>query len=152
MKRDLRLQGLSSDHHRALVLARRIRRACADDTADAAFIETVWAAYRDELQPHFDIEERLLLPALRAAGCAEVAVRTDAEHAALRDLVNRSRAGDAEALDEFGALLAAHVRFEERELFPLSEQKVSVAVLDAVAAEAPAPNADGGGGAASGTD
>lgn len=114
MKRDARLQGLSSDHHRALVLARALRSG----TAPAL------DALRAELEPHFRIEEDVLLPALEAAGERALAERTRDDHTFLRS------APAGEALAE---RLEAHVRFEERELFPRCEAVLDGAVLDEVA-------------------
>jgi hypothetical protein len=129
MRRDPRLRDLSDDHHQALVLARR--------ASTSSQVPETWAEVRRrfdaELAPHFAVEERVLLPALEAAGEAALAARTRSEHAQLRALLD----GDADAearLRAFGALLTAHVRFEERELFPAAEARLPSAVLDAVAA------------------
>jgi hypothetical protein len=121
MKRDRRLQGLSSDHHQALVLARR----AAGGELDA---EEVRARFERELAPHFAIEEELLLPALDDAA---LVARTASDHAAIRAALAR---GD---LAGFAELVASHVRFEERELFPACEERVSPEVLDAVARRRP---------------
>jgi len=130
MRRDPRLQGLSSDHHHALVLARRIGRAASEGTADEALAESVWRTYQDELRPHFETEETFLLPALLEAGAENIVARTESEHRAMLGLLERARSGDLDALGEFGTMLTTHVRFEERELFPLCEEKLSGAVLD----------------------
>ncbi len=82
--------------------------------------------------PHFAIEEALLLPALEAAGEPELAARTRREHAALRSLIADVTQPLEERMAQFGTLLRDHVRFEERELFPAIQEKVSDEVLDAV--------------------
>ncbi|WP_462322984.1 hemerythrin domain-containing protein [Halochromatium sp.] len=50
-----------------------------------------WAAlktrFADELEPHFQLEERGLLPALRVAGQAALVEQTLNEHAELRALI-----------------------------------------------------------------
>lgn len=126
MKRSLPLMALSREHHAALVLAKKAR-ALGSSTADAAAIEFMRglpAIFASELAPHFRVEEEALLPALRRA-CTEAAIaaveRTLAEHVELIDLIRRAGEGDATSLAAFGARLEAHVRFEERELFPLAE-------------------------------
>jgi len=48
-------------------------------------------------------------------------------------LVRRIGAGDADALWPFGAKLDAHVRFEERKLFPVAEAVLSPEALAGVA-------------------
>ena len=118
MKRDPRLRALSVDHHHALVIARRA------PAQDASWLREVFEA---QLAPHFAVEEELLLPALERAGAAALVVRTAEDHAALRALV---AAGDNAG---FAERLTAHVRFEERELFPACETLLAAEVLEAVA-------------------
>ena len=118
MKRHPDLRPLSDDHHGALVLARRTRRAAerADDaSALAAQWQDVCRKFAAELEPHFEIEERWLLPRLEAAGETALVERNCAEHARLRELVRQG--ASATVLAEFAALLERHVRFEEREVF-----------------------------------
>lgn len=129
MKRDHRLHGLSSDHHHALVLARELSQGTGPQGA------ALQRRFAKELEPHFHIEEELLLPALRAAGCADLADRTAEEHAALRALVAQAR--DEASARRFGALLQAHVRFEEAEVFPACEARLPAGVLAEVARRAP---------------
>src|SRR5690606_10467196 len=116
MKRGPELTDLSRDHHAALVIARRAERAAEGD--DATVLEawsSLRAAFTAELEPHFQGEERTLLPALEAAGEQARVARTLRDHTRLRELVT----GDAtkEARRELGALLHRHVRFEEKDLF-----------------------------------
>lgn len=115
MKRHAALVGLSQDHHHGLVLARR----CISE-------ETTWeqvrATFTEELDPHFDIEERLLLPAL---GSDPLVDRTLSDHEELRQ-----RLQDRGSLPEFGQLLQEHIRFEERELFERAQNVMSGFQLD----------------------
>ena len=67
----------------------------------------------------FAEEERDLLPLLEAHGHAALAQRLNAEHAQLRTLFAAALRGEREA--EAGQALIDHVRFEERELFPVVE-------------------------------
>jgi hypothetical protein len=133
MQRAPELVPLSHDHHRALVLARRCRWAVAgrQGLSPAA----VWAEVREvfaaELEPHFRIEETLLLPALEAVGEAEAVRRTRADHEVLRGMI-AAESLDADALERFGEVLDAHVRFEERELFEVAQARLTRAQLGAV--------------------
>ncbi len=126
VKRDPRLQGLSSEHHQALVLARTLETGRA--------VPDLAARFAAELEPHFRIEEEMLLPALAAAGEETLVRRTLDDHAALRALVADPASGVA-----FGRRLREHVRFEERELFPACEAHLGDEVLEAVAARSPRP-------------
>lgn len=124
MKRSEALKGLSHQHHRGLFAALQLKRARPETAADArqAFLDF----FEREGARHFRAEEELLLPAYaRHAGFdrPEIA-RVLVEHVDLRrrgqDL---EAAADPEpsALRELGERLEGHIRFEERELFPMIE-------------------------------
>jgi len=128
MKRDERLKSLSRDHHHALVLA---RRATAEGHAAPPSLATELAAtFEREIEPHFRVEEEVLLPALRAKGRADLVDRTVREHEELRTLALGAREGRTGLLEELGTLLTAHVRFEERELFPACEAVLEASILE----------------------
>ena len=129
VKRHPALVGLSNDHHHELVQARRLRAA-----ADAGPEERLVAAraYVDlfftETVAHFRVEEERLFPAyVGAVGETELLRRILQEHMQLHGLVRALRAHvaaghvPAEELRALGDLLHAHVRAEERELFPAIE-------------------------------
>ncbi|HEU6446386.1 MAG TPA: hemerythrin domain-containing protein [Gaiellaceae bacterium] len=128
MKRHRSLVPLSHDHHHALVEARRVRRAAAGpDAADAA--AAFLRFFAAETTRHFREEEEALFPA--AVGFDEVQeplVQALLEHQRLHALaaeLERRLDGDEPAADvmrELGGLLEAHVRHEERVLFPLIER------------------------------
>lgn len=127
MKRIPALQALSREHHSALVLAKACIRAAEleAETTVADQCANVQSTFTAELMPHFDFEEMHVLPVLSAAGEAELVERTLREHEALRGMA-RTLCDHREAatLSAFGRLLADHVRFEERELFPRYEMLV----------------------------
>lgn len=78
-------------------------------------------AFSGELEPHFKIEESTLLPLLQGVEENLLAQRTLLDHQKLRGLVKVLNQNNIEALHEFGKCLSAHIRFEERELFPVIE-------------------------------
>ncbi|MDO9596377.1 MAG: hemerythrin domain-containing protein [Azoarcus sp.] len=124
MKRDPSLLALSREHHTALSLAIRLKKTV--QSGDPLRIEeardNVVVRFAAELEPHFAEEERTLLPRLATLGEVALVDRTLDEHRSLRALVRKladpaaTHAAGA-FLAEFGDLLTAHVRFEERELF-----------------------------------
>ena len=132
MKRLAGLRDLSDDHHAGLVLARRCRQlARADDVAE--FWSELRAAFSRQLAPHFRIEEEALLPALEAIGEATLALRIRDEHRALRAL-EASGAPSLADVQRFGALLEAHIRFEEREVFEPTQHRLPEGALEAIRA------------------
>lgn len=114
------LLSLSREHHSSLVLARAARQAAesGDSAALSAMMQRIEEHWRAVLHEHFAQEEQLLRLAADAVN-AESADRILAEHAELRGLACESCELDLPArLQRFGELLAAHVRYEERVLFP----------------------------------
>jgi hemerythrin-like domain-containing protein len=123
MKRSTILQPLSREHHTALTLAKASERAAR--SGDVVLVrlacQRVIHAFLNELEPHFQLEEVSLLPLLSSTATQPLAERTLADHQQLRGLLDALRQNDAGALDSFGKCLSAHVRFEERVLFPVLE-------------------------------
>ena len=140
MKRDPRLVGLSREHHHALALAVRLRKAAqAGDGLTAAAQDLVRTFYT-EVAPHFQVEEELLLPALEAQGGhgSELARRARQDHAWLRQGAALAAAGQTSHLAEYGERRAAHVRLEERELFEHAQATLDDDVLAQIARARPA--------------
>lgn len=110
MKRHPKLIQLSREHHTALRLGRHLVAGGAADELRAEHAA---------LMAHFDEEERDLAPLLQKHGQFALAERLYAEHAQLRTLFAAISHGTGKT--EAGQALIAHVRFEERELFPVIE-------------------------------
>jgi len=134
VKRSEQLAPLSRDHHVALEIALRLRRAEQGDVAAAvARFADYWAEHGAD---HFEQEERALLPALPLDDVELQAgsVRIRSEHKALRARAQEVLADprDAAGARALGEALDAHVRYEERELFPLVEERLDGDALDAL--------------------
>jgi quercetin dioxygenase-like cupin family protein len=156
MKRHPALIPLSHDHHRALVEARRLRRA-ADAPESGAVATAFLRFFADETVPHFRQEEELLFPGvLDFEEARELLVQALLEHqrlhaltARLQQLVDTGGEVD-ETMRELGDVLEAHVRLEERQLFPLIERlvedlpKLQAPRRDEVEAAAPENSPDAG--------
>lgn len=132
MKRSAALASLSRDHHQALFVAQRLRRADEDTAEDArAAFQAYWTAHG---RRHFRLEEETLLPGYAAYGDARhpLVLAVLGDHVVLRHLAQRLAAQltvSPAALHELGERLASHVRMEERELFPLIEDAMPAAEL-----------------------
>jgi hypothetical protein len=140
MRRSDELAPLSRHHHVALVRGMALRRADAAAAPDAArdFLAFLDGAGED----HFAAEEDTLGPHLLEQERARLAD----EHRGLREHARALRdAGPAvtpDAAHAAGALLDAHVRWEERELFPALEERLSPGELAAVGAALAAHHGD----------
>jgi quercetin dioxygenase-like cupin family protein/hemerythrin-like domain-containing protein len=150
MKRHQALIPLSHDHHQTLVEARHLHRG-ADATNPIAAVTAFLAFFTASVVPHFREEEELLFPRVADAEEAEkLVLRALLEHqrlhaavAELRELVS----GHDDRLlvrpmRHLAGLLEAHVRFEERQLFPLIEELVSDEALGMLA-KTDAPKGNG---------
>jgi hemerythrin-like domain-containing protein len=129
VKRHSDLLQLSREHYGALKLARDARRAAesAEPGAVAALAKRVAQAFAAELEPHFRVEEQGLLVRLAQAGQHGLVARTRDDHTELRRLAVALATPDAGTLLRFAELLAAHVRFEEREVFEAAQAMLSPA-------------------------
>lgn len=123
MQRSPALQALSREHHTALSLANACQRAAraGDSPLISQTCQRALQLYDRELEAHFNIEEKTLLPLLQTVETQVLVQRTVHEHQQLRTLLESLRQNRTESLLSFGQLLMAHVRFEERELFPVLE-------------------------------
>jgi mannose-6-phosphate isomerase-like protein (cupin superfamily) len=124
VKRHRALVPLSHDHHHALVAARRLRRAAEADAADEA--DAFSRFFAEESVRHFREEEEQLFPLVADSEEARpLVVRALLEHQQLHALAGRLANGESATRRELADLLEGHVRFEERELFPLIERLVA---------------------------
>jgi hypothetical protein len=136
VKRDPALGSLSRDHHQALVVARRLRRATPETASDLR--TAALRFWTTEGRAHFRVEEEILLPAYARHGDPHhpLVARALCDHVAIRgrmDTLAGDTAPPVARLHELGAMLAAHVRLEERELFVHIEQTLPAGALAALA-------------------
>jgi hemerythrin-like domain-containing protein len=134
MKRHPALIPLSRDHHDGLVQAVRLRRAAADGDASArlAAAREFVEFFRNDERVHLRDEEEELFPLLLRHVQSEPAPLREArvQHLQLEgfartlEIAVAAGSADRETLDAVGELLDAHVRLEERQLFPLIEELV----------------------------
>jgi len=122
------LLSLSREHHSSLVIARAARQVAenGDNAACVTMMQRIEEHWQTVLYEHFAREEQLLRLAADAVD-ATSADRILAEHAELRSLACGPCELDLPArVQRFGELLAAHVRYEERVLFPQLQSHPSV--------------------------
>ena len=130
MLRDPSLIPLSQQHHNALALCVLGRRSLAADSSPenvAKLARRVIDRYELELVNHFEIEEQVLFP---ACGPMPLIDRLLREHREVEALVTQLRAAPSAALlERFYALLPAHIRREENQLFEHIQRALPPEVL-----------------------
>ena len=145
MKRTPELRTLSEDHHHGLVQARKLRRATEADEADSleAAVKRFLDFWQRDTALHFRKEEEVLLPVIARYGgdlSREPLLEMIEDHARIRGLVmqlsDEAIGGNVrlETLHEIAERLEAHIRLEERVVFPLIEESLSEAALTELAA------------------
>lgn len=142
MKRHPALHPLSHDHHHGLVIALRLKKGGPATPQDnwpadrAQQLEATLAFAKNELMPHFNIEEKQLVGCV--SGCEELETRVKQDHSDLRrmfaELETTSPEEASELLQSIGTRLDAHIRFEEREYFPRLQELLGEEALDRLAA------------------
>ena len=136
MLRDPSLIPLSHQHHNGLAMCVMVRRALAADSSPentARQAKRVIDRFDLELTNHFEIEEQVLFP---ICGPIPLVSELIAEHRKLEALIGQLRTGPSAALlEEFFALLTAHIRREENELFEQIQRTLARDVLDRAGAE-----------------
>lgn len=126
---------LSREHHFDLLLAWKIRQGLSQHIALSRIADYI--RYLDEglIRAHFSDEEQLLFDLLPLGDA--LCQRARDEHTQIREIIMEICEGhsqDERLLYRFSDLIEAHVRYEERELFPYLEKKLPAQKLKEVEA------------------
>jgi hemerythrin-like domain-containing protein len=142
MKRHPSLRPCSDDHHHGLVNARRLKRASGEEPNATKAAHDFLEFWRRDTSLHFRKEEEVLLPVLaRYGGDLEErpVLQLLTQHARIRGLAMQlsdelERDGvRQDSLRNLGEHLEAHIRLEERRVFPLVEETLPEHALQEVA-------------------
>jgi hemerythrin-like domain-containing protein len=130
---------LSREHHYALLLCLRIHRGVKRYEKDPDWLQEQTRKtirfFETNLVAHFEAEEAVLFPAMSGIRLApELIDALYKEHEEIRTRIeylreiHRSGGDEAlpSALNSFADFLEAHIRKEERQLFPIYEQEVTI--------------------------
>lgn len=134
MKRDTNIIPLSRDHHYGLLFCWKIRQGLAKHIDLPRIQRYVQYFWEHHLEVHFTEEETLLFRESTDPLCLEA----KEQHSRIRRLVMTIRRSGTWVDASYRTLagqLEAHIRFEERQVFPFLEQKLTKAQLSAVGAE-----------------
>lgn len=136
MKRHESLYPLSHHHHHALVAALKLKRAGTPqgELSNKELQNELKAFWYPGGVNHFREEEEVLLATYSYYGNLQQPLFRDMliQHVQIHGMVNKLLLADDpsyEAFRELGELLDAHIRKEEREIFPLIEKEVPESVL-----------------------
>jgi iron-sulfur cluster repair protein YtfE (RIC family) len=132
MKRIEALAPLSRDHHLTLILAQLLKKSAPayKGLPVSAEDKIIYAQqqFEKEIRNHFEKEERVLDKAIESnEAIKRISEEIKAEHKELETLFLSldTVSNPADRMDELGRKLEAHIRKEERVLFPLLQQHCS---------------------------
>jgi hemerythrin-like domain-containing protein len=155
VKRHAGLRRFSDDHHQGLVYARRLKRAAAHEETEFADAATDFLEFwLKDTRLHFRKEEEVLLPVLARHGgdlSHPSVVEMLAQHARIRGLAMElgdelGRQGvQGVTLRALGEQLEAHIRLEERRVFPFIEETLPDRALNEVTSRLEASEPGSGG-------
>jgi iron-sulfur cluster repair protein YtfE (RIC family) len=132
---------LSREHHYGLLVCLRIHRGLENHETDLDWLreraDKAIRFFESDLKTHFEAEEAIVFPAM--SGIVEARPTVEQlldEHRSLARLADRMRQAVGVELSpllrEFADLLEAHIRKEERVLFPCYEENISPKKADHV--------------------
>lgn len=140
MYRIEQLRPLFRQHQLGLSLSRQAMQCPKDSTTDDIFRhwQALVAYVHDDRIAHFAIEERYLVAPLLANHANHPKVmalgkQLLAEHEQLRTLSQLTESASNPTIDDLHALAQAlydHIRFEEREVFPVIQELLTTKQLD----------------------
>ena len=148
IKRNENIVPLSQDHHLSLLFSWKIRQGLKGDVDVTRIIDYVHYFEDVHFLPHFKDEEDLLFIPYKEN---ELVQRALLDHETIKNIIQRVYAEDykqqkIDLLNLLADTVEAHVRFEERELFPALETILPAAELErvgiALAATHPVKNTD----------
>ncbi len=127
IKRSEELQPLSRQHHNGLLFCLLLQKGVkkqADLEVMKEFIQYFW--YKD-LHHHFDLEEIYLTPLnSQYIDLKDGLDRMMKDHYEIKNIINENSINISyKSIEELRTHLNAHIRFEEKELFPLIEQVIT---------------------------
>lgn len=141
IKRSEALKILSREHHFALLFTWKIKQGLRLKVAPTRLLHYVNYFWEGQLQPHFLSEETLLFNRVDAEVCTQAKMDHQIISSQIQAL-NLTNRYDGEAFQALIDVLNAHIRFEERVVFPYLE-KVLAASLSQVLLALTAAHAEG---------
>ena len=125
IKRNENILKLSKEHHFSLLFCWKIKQGLNGEIPTGRIIKYVQYFWTHFLLPHFREEELFLFSTLND----EKVDKAIEQHKEINNLISRlpiyNESHSKKALQKIAELVDDHVRYEERELFPYMESKLS---------------------------
>lgn len=125
-KRSIELQPLSRQHHNGLFFCLLLEKGVKKQADIILMRDFCMFFWENDLQHHFGLEETHLVSLASHVELKEGINQMMAEHEQIRQLFQRNeKQADETVFVQLYQLVEKHIRFEERELFPLIESVIS---------------------------
>ncbi len=126
MKRDENLFALSWQHHNGLMAVLLLKKGLQKKADPAVMRDFILQIKNDELDEHFAAEEQVLLAySEKYPSLSGLYKKMKDEHKLLRQCYTELESASCEVIEKFYRLLEQHIRFEEREFFPMIEETLT---------------------------
>jgi hemerythrin-like domain-containing protein len=135
MKRNENLKTLSWEHHDGLVVSFRLQQGLKKNANTTEMVEYILHTWKNILEHHFWLEEQSFVQTLiKSKEASNLISQMINDHEQFKILISRLKEDDKnkKIIEEFANLLNKHIRFEERQLFPLIEKELGSNKLDEV--------------------
>ncbi|MGF7231839.1 hemerythrin domain-containing protein [Arachidicoccus sp.] len=130
IKRSPQILPLSREHHFSLLFCWKIRQGLKKNVEKERIIKYVDYFYHHFILPHFGEEEKVLFCLLKD----EKVDKALNEHTSIKQLttsiLNAGQNANSDDIEELARLVDLHTRYEERELFPYIEERLSLSQLE----------------------
>ena len=130
INRSEHIKRLSKEHHFSLLFCWKIRQGLKTNVAVERMRKYVQYFWQQHLQPHFREEEKIFFAPIKD----RLVQRAINEHKYIKqqieDLANYSKNNERKSLAKIADMVYEHVRYEERDLFPHLERKLSKEQLE----------------------
>lgn len=132
LKRNMNLANLSRDHHAGLLFSWKLRQGVKYHIEIERMRKYIKYFWTNHFSGHFKEEEEILFPAIDD----QQVQKALADHQKIKTFVEKIDVSGMEKEDdvllEFADTVDAHIRFEERVLFPHLQEKLSEAQLEKI--------------------
>jgi len=135
MKKNENLKTLSWEHHDGLVMSFRLQQGIKNNTNYKEMADYILYTWNNLLEHHFWQEEHVLLKKKNNTNnLSKYISQMLDEHKQIRELISKidNNNSKTKLIAEFAELLNKHIRFEERELFPLLQKESSADDLEEI--------------------
>ena len=130
VKRNEHIRKLSREHHFSLLFCWKIRQGLKTNVAMERVRKYVKYFWQQHLQPHFREEENILFAPIKDRQVQRAINEHKYIQSQIESLSDHSANNERKRLARIADIVDEHVRYEERELFPHLERKLSKEQLE----------------------